>query len=76
MRNNYLFYEDDALEDPVVELFDRIVWETPKAYLFGDNDDQTANVWLPKLREVTVEKLENGYEVTVPYWLAKKKGMI
>ena len=74
-RDNYLWYEDDKLQEPVTELFDAIKWETPNAWLMGDSDGEENDVWLPK-SQCQVKKLSNGFEATVPYWLAKKKGMV
>jgi len=73
-RTGYLWYEDDQLEEPIVECWDSIKAETDAAYLFGDEGYED-NVWLPKSR-VEVKKLVNGYEVEIPYWLAKKKGLV
>ena len=61
-------------EEPVVELWDSIKAETTMAYLFGD-DGYEDNVWLPK-SQVKVTKLSRGYEVEIPFWLAKKKGLV
>lgn len=74
-RTGYLFYEDDNLKEPVIEWYDSIKHETPNAWLMGDIDDEAGDVWLPK-SQCHVRKLDRGYEVTVPYWLAKKKGMV
>jgi len=74
-RTGYLFYEDDHLEEDVIELYDSIKHETGKAWLMGDDDTEANDVWLPKSK-CHVKKLSNGYEVTVPYWLAKKKGLV
>ena len=68
------WYEMDDEQDDVTEMWDSIKHETDSAYLFGD-EDCDANHWLPK-SQVKVTKLSRGYEVQIPYWLAKKKGLV
>ena len=72
---HYMPWSDmpDEQED-VVEMWDEIKAETENAYLFGD-ENCSANVWLPK-SQVKVNKMSRGYEVQIPYWLAKKKGLV
>lgn len=68
------WYDEDENQEDVVEYWDSIKAETSNAYLMGDEGYED-NVWLPK-SQVSLKKLSNGYEVTIPYWLAKKKGLV
>lgn len=62
-------------KEDVFELYDEIKVETEKSYLLGDTGTTDNDQWFPK-SQVEIRKLSNGYEVIVPYWLAKKKGMV
>lgn len=62
-------------KEDVFELYDELKHETDKSFLFGDKGTTENDQWFPK-SQVEVIKLSNGYEVVVPYWLAKKKGMV
>ncbi len=49
-------------------------YTSPNAYLFTDGVE---DFWIPK--SMTLEMTNKGsgnYEITIPYWLAKAKGII
>lgn len=49
-----------------------IKWDTPKAVLFSDGVTECR---LPR-RHIKIRKLSNGYEFTLPIWLAKQKDLV
>ncbi len=51
-----------------------LVRKTENAYLFSDGVEE---FWIPKSTVIELEKKKGSdYEVTIPYWLAKAKGII
>jgi hypothetical protein len=58
----------------LVEVTGVIRRETDAAILF---DDGTEQVWIPKSQIDTTEELGGGLaEITIPEWLAIKKGLV
>lgn len=57
-----------------VEFYGELKRETDMAFLVFDGQHE---IWLPKSR-VKIARKVNGddYEFIVPYWLAKKEGVI
>lgn len=54
--------------------------ETAKAFLVSDDGDKSKAVWIPK-RQCEIEAKarvggEDFYELTLPEWLAKDRGLI
>lgn len=54
--------------------------ETAKAFLVSDDGDKSKAVWIPKSQcEIEAKACVGGedfYELTLPEWLAKDKGLI
>ncbi len=49
--------------------------ETEKAYLINDGGDE--DHWIPKAQcELGPKQRDGTYEITMPMWLAKEKGLI
>lgn len=51
--------------------------ETDKAVLVSDDGDNEKAVWIPKSQcEIVPSKINGIFEITLPEWLAKDKGLI
>lgn len=58
------------MESETIEVGGAVIAETEKAYLFDIGQDET--IWLPKSQ---CELAESGNVMTIPKWLANKKGI-
>jgi len=63
-------------KEDVHEYYDELKAESKSklSLLFGDKDTTENDEWYP-VSQIEYHKLSNGYEVVIPYWLAKKKGL-
>lgn len=56
-----------------IEISGRIKAETDKAVLFYGGNVQ---VWIPKSQIEGIERVEEGFTITIKEWLAEEKGLI
>lgn len=57
----------------VIDIAVRIKHETDKAYLAETGE---GDIWFPKSQVELYESQSTGQILTVPYWVAKEKGLI
>lgn len=64
-------------KEDVHEYYDELKAESHSklSLLFGDKGTTKNDEWYPK-SQIEYYKLSNGYEVVMPYWLGKKKGLV
>lgn len=61
----------------LIDLTLNVHLKTEKAILASDDGDKEKAVWLP-LSQIEMESTKNDdiFEVTMPEWLAKEKGLV
>ena len=59
-------------------LLDEYKGHSPKAVAYGDKNGEWE--WFPKSliesKQIVINELSNGFEIIVPFWLAKEKGHV
>lgn len=58
-----------------VELYGRIIQDRDMSVLYEDGGCPELRVWLPKSQIAVVHQADGTAKVTLPEWLAKKKGL-
>jgi hypothetical protein len=58
-----------------VELYGRIIQDRDMSVLYEDGGCPELRVWLPKSLIAVVHQPGGAVKVTMPEWLAKKKGL-